>query len=414
MLAAFIVGCGKKNEWPEHFYGIGETCVPCGAGMHNSDGGTCEPCSTNLTSKGDGSAGCYACYRRPQGSLLKGHVGLSQGPHPASAILFVGDFRLLCASYRVEEGMTQDPTHGRWRVEPDDAGIRLDKFVAQCGDVSRRIARTWISSGRVRIKGQVIRILTRPLRAGTWVEILTESSSAPQQAAQTGAEPEIIYQDRALLVLNKPPQLLSESDRFGSPSLETIAPKMLERAGQNGKVWLVHRLDAVTSGVIVMARTPRAVRELNEVFREGKATKTYLALVSGYLRKGRDIDAPLARLKGTKQGVVPSGKPAHTHVAPLQTNRNVTLVRATPTTGRTHQIRVHLASIELPLLGDRLYGGPGYTGADTPEPIPRAMLHARRLVIPHPISGETMTFEAPVPDDFVSLAQAEDIWPTEV
>lgn len=308
--------------------------------------------------------------------------------------------------------MSEDRKSTRWVVTTEQAGTRLDKFVAEHGEVSRRVARTWIGGGRIRIKGRVLRVLTRPLRAGTVVELSGEPTPAPAAPPKTGEAPAdlLLYRDRQIVVVNKPGNLLSETDRFGGPSLETVVPRVLEALGERSRLWLVHRLDAVTSGVIVMARTPGAARELNAVFREARATKTYLALVAGHLRKGKDIDGPVGRVQGTRHGVVPGGKPSHTHVAPLRGNKEATLVRATPTTGRTHQIRVHLASVELPLLGDRLYGGPGYRGEAPRVPIGRAMLHARRLELPHPGTGETMVFEAPVPEDFEEVARAFDLW----
>jgi len=311
--------------------------------------------------------------------------------------------------------MAEERKITRWVVATEQAGTRLDKFVAERGAVSRRIARTWIGAGRIHVKGRVLRVLTRPLRAGTVVEFIgqepeTGAASVREDRSDRAPDNLILYRDRDIVVVNKPGNLLSETDRFGGPSLETVVPRVLEAAGERSRLWLVHRLDAVTSGVLVMARTSSAARELNAVFREARATKTYLALVAGYLRKGRDIDAPIARVKGTRHGVVSGGKPSHTHVAPLVGSREATLVRATPTTGRTHQIRVHLASLELPLIGDQLYGGPRYRGEGPKVPIGRAMLHARRLKLPHPRTGEMMTFEAPIPPDFEEVARAFEIW----
>ena len=152
-----------------------------------------------------------------------------------------------------------------------------------------------------------------------------------------------------------------------------------------------------------------AARELSAAFRMGKVKKTYIALAQGYLRKGTHIDGPIARVKGTKHGVKAGGKPSHTQVSPLETTKTATLVKALPTTGRTHQIRVHMASIEMPLYGDRLYGGPGYTEGETPEPIGRAMLHAFRLVFPHPKTKEMQAVEITPPGDFIALAHSLEL-----
>ena len=155
----------------------------------------------------------------------------------------------------------------------------------------------------------------------------------------------------------------------------------------------------------MLARTAKAARALNAAFREGLVEKTYVALVKGYLRKGIHIDAPIARIKGTKHGVKSGGKPSHTHAVPLSTTKSATLIRARPTTGRTHQIRVHLASVELPLYGDRLYGGPGYTEEMPPKPVSRAMLHALELRFPNPRDeSQSIVVHAPLPRDLLELA----------
>lgn len=295
----------------------------------------------------------------------------------------------------------------KWIVPAEDCGIRLDKFVAQRGGVSRRVARIWISTGRVEVKGKPLRILTRPLRRGTSVVLSPQKRTDTPTIKEASDLPEleIILLSRDVVVVNKPANLLSESDRFGAPSVETVLPKLLEKRSEPNRLWLVHRLDAGTTGVLVLARTAKAARSLNAAFREGRVEKTYVALVKGYLRKGIHIDAPIARIKGTKHGVKSGGKPSHTHAAPLSATKSASLVRARPTTGRTHQIRVHLASVDLPLYGDRLYGGPGYTEEMPPNPVSRAMLHAMELRFPDPRDeSESIVVNAPLPRDFLELA----------
>jgi RluA family pseudouridine synthase len=278
-----------------------------------------------------------------------------------------------------------------------------------------------------------LRILTRPMRAGAEITVerrpeaegageparpsaagLTtrarqgaEKARAGQGAPQRHLELRVLLLDRYLLVVDKPAGLLSEHDRFGSPSVESLAPRLLAAKGERperSQLWLVHRLDAGTSGVLVLARTPMAAQVLGEAFREGKAKKTYLALVQGRLEGEHGVDAPIGRAERTRHAVSPTGKPARTHVTALSGNDVATLVRASPETGRTHQIRVHLTHLGHPLWGDGLYGGPTYTPGARAVPVPRPLLHARRLVVAHPKTGQILTLEAPVPSDFTQLA----------
>ncbi len=336
----------------------------------------------------------------------------------------------------------------RFQVSSEQSGERLDKLVAAATGVSRRIARTYIATGRVRVDRRVVRILTRPIRGGAEVSIEADGGREPASAergvreaerggrdAQRGGrdagrgtreagrstrgapggrpgqagserrldERSILYCDKHLLVLDKPANLLTEHDRFGSPSLEELAPGLLAARGERGAVWLVHRLDAGTSGVIVLARSKSAVAALSEDFREGEVRKTYVAICQGALTAPNVVDAPIARAERTRHAVNQSGKPALTVVTPLRQGKGATLVSANPKTGRTHQIRVHLSHLGHPLFGDRLYGGPMYTDGRPPLTVGRPMLHALRLEVTHPKTGEAMTFAAPPPPDFAEL-----------
>ncbi len=284
-------------------------------------------------------------------------------------------------------------------------GDRLDKLVAHAAGVSRRVARTWIAGGKVTVDGRVVRILTRPLKPGAkvaWSVAENAQAVRPPQAPRPERRLDVLFKDKYLVVVDKPAGLLSERDRFGSPSLEDLVPQWLEAAGEHKTgVWLVHRLDAGTSGVIVLARTKQATEGLSQAFREAEVEKHYLAIVKGRLEGPRTIDMPIARLERTRHGPQKDGKPALTHVEPLAQAPGATLVLARPKTGRTHQIRVHLSAIGLPLFGDRLYGGPMYR--DDGEPVPRPMLHAHRLRFAHPKTSEPQSFVADPPADFLEL-----------
>jgi len=295
-------------------------------------------------------------------------------------------------------------------VEAADDGEKLDRIVARALGVSRRVARIVIGEGAVNVNGKPWRIIAKPVKAGARVSIDRTREAAAAKSADT-REPvlereRILHLDAAVVVLDKPAGLLSETDRIGSVSLQTLVPKLLGTLGERQRdIWLVHRLDAGTSGVIVLARTAAAARKLDATFREAGATKVYSALCNGRLAEQRDVDAPIGRAQGTRHKVDPtSGKPAFTTFVPRAVGTTATFVEARPRTGRTHQIRVHAAHLGHPLLGDRLYGGPAYTASTPPIAIGRPMLHAERLTIPHPTTGKSTTFTAPLPSDFRNLA----------
>lgn len=301
-----------------------------------------------------------------------------------------------------------------YTVPQERAGTKLDRLIQDVAQVSRREARLLIAMGRVRVNRRAMRILARPIQAGAQVEILAEQPGAPdaRPSARTSAPerlpmPAVLYLDRYVIVLNKPAGLLSETDRFNSPSLQTLVPKLLRARGEQERLWLVHRLDAGTSGAIIMARTPGAAAHLSASFREASAQKTYVALCTGTLDVAHAIDAPIGRAQGTKHAVMAAGKPAQTSITPMGHSADASLVRCMPKTGRTHQIRVHLTHLGHPILGDRLYGGPGYAPkASAHAPVRRAMLHALRLDIAHPKENRRLHVEARVPQDFVDAAQA--------
>ncbi len=304
--------------------------------------------------------------------------------------------------------MVEDPKSRKLEVPAEEDGARLDRLVAVLAGVSRKEARQMIGSGRVWIKNRQAKILSKRFKAGTILEFRDGGESISAKAPSTNQskrELDVIYLDHEMIVVNKPSGLLTEHDRFGSPSLESVVPAWLDAQGHNNKIWLVHRLDAVTSGVVVLARSQRAVKRLNAVFRERQAEKTYLALVAQDFSEPVRVDAPLGRLKGTRHGVKPDGKPAQTDFKPIVTRADGALVMALPLTGRTHQIRVHLAHLDRSIVGDRLYGGSMYLGDSGEIVVPRTMLHAYRLTVPHPRGGALTTFEAPVPPDMVTLMQ---------
>ncbi|HEX4883811.1 MAG TPA: RluA family pseudouridine synthase, partial [Casimicrobiaceae bacterium] len=216
----------------------------------------------------------------------------------------------------------------------------------------------------------------------------------------------IVYEDDDLLVIDKPVGLVvhpGAGNRSGTllnallhhaPSLATVP-----RAG------IVHRLDKDTSGLMVVARTAEAQTSLVRQLASRTVARHYVALARGDLAKGVVVDAPIGRhpVHRTMMAVVERGKPARTHVDVVERFGSCTLVRCRLETGRTHQIRVHLAAIGHPLVGDPVYGGRGSGLPAALRLFPRQALHAERLELAHPRDGRRMAWTAPLPDDFAAL-----------
>ena len=203
----------------------------------------------------------------------------------------------------------------------------------------------------------------------------------------------VLWVDEALLVVNKPPGLPVLPDGYHpeAPYLRGILEPLYER------LWTVHRLDKETSGVVVLARSAAAHRHLNTQFQEHHTGKLYHALVVGTPDWEEVlVEAPLLPDGDRRHRTIVSaqGKPAQTGLRVLQRFNGCSLVQAAPRTGRTHQVRAHLAHLGHPILGDRLYGGG--EGAI----LGRTGLHAWSLELAHPASGEVMKFSAPYPEDF--------------
>ncbi len=206
--------------------------------------------------------------------------------------------------------------------------------------------------------------------------------------------PEVLWEDEAILVVNKPAGLLTIQDGY-QPELPNLAEWL---KFQYGRVWTVHRLDKDTSGVIVFARSPQAHRSLNLQFEARAVRKTYHALVEGAPEwESLLTDAPLrvnADRRHRTRVDAQRGKPASTSLRVLENFAFTCLVEAQPHSGYTHQVRAHLAALGLPLLGDTLYG------SRESEIIARPALHAARIGFQHPMSGADVTYETPYPEDF--------------
>ena len=213
-------------------------------------------------------------------------------------------------------------------------------------------------------------------------------------------KPALLFQDQDILVIDKPSHLLSVPDGY-DPTLPHLR-RALE--SEFGSLWMVHRLDKETSGVMVLARNAESHRILNETFRNHKVQKHYHGLVSPVPKwREKVIELPLvvnADRRHRTRADERKGKPAWSHCRILKIFPQAALMSIEIRTGVTHQIRAHIRSQEIALLGDALY-----QAGLAPQPVsaPRVMLHAREIVFPHPNTNQTVRFTAPYPNDFRDL-----------
>ena len=297
-----------------------------------------------------------------------------------------------------------------WRaltVPPACAGLRLDQALARLlPSHSRSRLKGWIEAGRVVVDGTP-GTPRRKLAGGERIEVAAgdDGTALPDAAQPIGLA--IVHEDDAVIVVDKPAGLVvhpGAGNRDGTllnallhrhPGLASVA-----RAG------IVHRLDKDTSGLMVVARTPEAQTDLVRQLAARTVRREYLALVRGDVAKAVTVDAPIGRhpVNRTSMAVVERGKEARTHVAPVERFGAATLVRCTLDTGRTHQIRVHLAAIGHPLVGDPVYGA--RRAAPGVPAFARQALHAQRLAFVHPVTRNEMSFESPPPADFAALLDA--------
>ncbi|MCW5851195.1 MAG: RluA family pseudouridine synthase [Anaerolineae bacterium] len=281
------------------------------------------------------------------------------------------------------------------------AGERLDKYLAEAlPDLSRAMLQKLIKDGAVLVGGKPAKPSYR-VEGGDTV-IVRVPPPAPLEAPPAPHIPlDILYQDTDLLVLNKPAGLVVHPAHGHSDDtlVNALLAHVPDLAGIGGvlRPGIVHRLDKDTSGLLLVAKHDQAQQALQDQFRSRAVDKVYLALVEGHLTPPRGrIDAPIGRDPRERQrmAIVPTGRPAQTEYRVLETLAETTLVEAHLLTGRTHQIRVHLASLGYPIVGDRVYGHRKQHLA-----LGRQFLHAWRLAFTLPSTGERIQFTAPLPVD---------------
>ncbi len=294
-------------------------------------------------------------------------------------------------------------------IEPH-LGARLDVFLAEALGRSRSRAQALLKTGGVQVEPATARAeASYKLRAGDTVTVLAEPSPTPDETAPRGEAIalDILYEDGALLALNKPPGLVvhpAAGHRTGTLVNALVHHLGARLAGRGGsdRPGLVHRLDQDTSGVILIAKTDAAHEKLAAAFAAREVRKFYRALCWGRFRRGSgSIREPIGRHRAHRQKMAvlkTGGRDAHTDYRVLTPGTHGAEVECQLHTGRTHQIRVHLAHLGHPIWGDKVYGRP-HALADGFTPA-RQMLHAARLEIAHPLTGKPLRFEAPLPDDY--------------
>jgi 23S rRNA pseudouridine1911/1915/1917 synthase len=303
-------------------------------------------------------------------------------------------------------------------VQQADAGQRLDRFLAsQWPDYSRTLLADMIRDGLVNIADLPPTKLKPALKLEAGQVITVNKPALEQLDLEAEDIPlEILFEDEALIVINKPADLAVHPPKAGRGG--TLANALLFHFQQLSRTdpirpGIVHRLDADTSGVIICAKDESAHFKLAKQFEERSVNKQYLAIARGRMKEATGvIDMPIGRHPDhyEMQRVHPDGKPAVTEWEVLETFKRFTYLRLKPRSGRTHQLRVHLATINHPIVGDRLYSRkPPLTMSEVlgeePKPgeaplIARQALHAASIEFEHPRSGERIKFEAPLPADF--------------
>ncbi|MCH2258234.1 MAG: 23S rRNA pseudouridine(1911/1915/1917) synthase RluD [Alteromonas sp.] len=314
--------------------------------------------------------------------------------------------------------MTQSPNTIQLEASTEAAhfGLRLDQVLADLfPEYSRSKLKTWIQDGNVAVNGEVITVPRHKMQMDELVTVQAEMDVQVTSEAQDIAL-NIVYEDEHILVINKPADLVVHPGA-GNPS-GTVLNALLNHCPEIDKVpraGIVHRLDKDTTGLMVVAKTIPAQTHLVDQLQRREMSREYEAVALGTMVAGGIVDAPIGRhaTKRTHMAVREMGKPAVTHFRVIEKFRAYTHLRLKLETGRTHQIRVHMAHIKHPLLGDQVYGGrPRLPKGASEEFIAalrgfqRQALHAAQLSLFHPETEEWMTWKALLPQDMQDLLKA--------
>jgi 23S rRNA pseudouridine1911/1915/1917 synthase len=296
----------------------------------------------------------------------------------------------------------------------EDEGLRLDRFIRErSGILSRIRARDLLAAGGVTLNGRRVKIASRTVSSGDRVEIFRlpeERRSGPPP----GMEPfRVVHEDASVIVVDKAPGVLVQPTPQGDRGtlVDLLARYLKKRSpeGKPGYLGLLHRIDRETSGLLLFSRRGSSNRILAEQFRSHALAREYLSLVRGNVTQqtGTIADRLTRTVPGARRATAASpgrGKTAVTHYRVLERFGVATLLSVTLETGRTHQIRIHLSGRGHPVVGDKIYGTPGrFPSHSLLDAFPRQALHAGRLGFTHPVTGQWLVFESPVPRDFAAL-----------
>jgi 23S rRNA pseudouridine1911/1915/1917 synthase len=312
--------------------------------------------------------------------------------------------------------MPESPPPLTLEVPAELEGARLDRALAILVDGwSRSQLKRMVLGGSVRVDGEIVERPGTPVRPGAVLNVVFPPRPGPTEGAGGTGDVVTLYEDEHIIAIDKSAGLVVHRNERHDGG--TVADLMQARYGPLPDLYggtrpgIIHRLDRETSGVMIVGRTEEALLGLQKLFRERKVEKTYVAICHGEPRFESDwIETPIGTdpRRPARMAVVPEGegRQASTFYSVLERFSGFTSVECRPKTGRTHQIRVHLTSIGLPLVADKTYRHPGTLAVPLPGEAPdpgRQALHALRISFDHPITGEAMNIEAPLPADMADL-----------
>ena len=281
-------------------------------------------------------------------------------------------------------------------------GTRADKAVAELAAVSRSVAKAMLEQGLATLDGATVAASSRVAAGAT----LLATPPPPFVLQPEHIDFEVLYEDEDVAVIDKPPRVVVHPGAGNAAG--TLAAGLVQRwpqiegVGEANRWGIVHRLDRDTSGTLVVAKTAVAHSALTAALAQRQVHRVYTALVVGAFEiPTGTIDAPLGRdpRDPTRFAIAAEGREAITHYEPIEPYRDATLLRVTLETGRTHQIRVHLASIGHPVCGDAVYGSGGGPA------VPRIFLHAAAVEFAHPATGDRVVVTAPLPNDLAAVLE---------
>ena len=294
----------------------------------------------------------------------------------------------------------------RLTVSPEEAGVRIDKYLTeQLPDITRSYLQKLLKDGSVQMNGKSVKASTKTA-AGAVIELTIPEPEEPEILPED-IPLDILYEDSDVILINKPKDMVVHP--AAGHYTGTLVNALMyhckgDLSGINGvlRPGIVHRIDKDTTGVLIICKNDKAHNALAEQLKEHSITRKYRAIVCGNLKEDEGtVDAPLGRhpQDRKKMAIVRTGgKRAVTHYRVLERFGNYTYIECQLETGRTHQIRVHMASLGHPLLGDEVYGR-----VKSPFKLEGQTLHAMVLGFIHPTTGEYMEFEAPLPEYFEKL-----------